>query len=105
LELPVTELQKKADADVLTYVDVETAPFVYFDIAPAHGVMAGMIQIELASRTLNPKPDRSVDVVFVTSGRLRCSEAAAIHLRNALNASLAMLEPQQQTPATAAKMN
>ncbi len=101
----MTELQKKATTDVLTYVDVETAPFVYFDIAPAHGVMAGMIQIELASRTLNPKPDGSVDVVFVTSGRLRCSESAAIHLRNALNASLAMLDPPQQSPTAAAKMN
>lgn len=101
----MTESEKKAAAETLVYVDINTAPIVHFDIAPAHGIMAGMVQIELASRTLNPKPDGSVDVVFVTSGRLRCSHAAAIHLRNALDAALAMLEVPPQSPATAAKMN
>lgn len=101
----MTDAEKKAAAETLTYVDINTAPFVCFDIAPAHGVMAGMVQIELASRTLNPKPDGSVEVVFVTIGRLRCSHSAALHLRNALNASLAMLETTPLSPAAAAKMN
>lgn len=103
----MTDPENKGAAEVLTYVDLATAPFVQFDIAPAHGIMAGMVQIELASRTLNPLPDGTVDVTFVTSGRLRCSHAAAIHLRNALNAALKMLDAPQPTatPGAAAKMN
>ena len=97
--------ESKGAAEVLTYVDLKTAPVVHFDIAPAHGVMGGMVQIELAARTLNPLPDGSVDVAFITSGRLRCSHTAAIHLRNALNAALKMLESPQPTPGAAARMN
>jgi len=36
--------------ELIIYENVDTAPFVYFDIAPAHGIMGGAIQIELASR-------------------------------------------------------
>jgi hypothetical protein len=51
-------------------------PTVYFDMAPAHGVMAGAVQIELAARVLIPHADDSVEVRFVTCGRLRCSPSA-----------------------------
>jgi hypothetical protein len=61
---------------------------VYFEFAPAFGVFAGAIQIELASRILTPRPGGAVDIEFVTSGRLRCSPAAAAHLRDAINKSL-----------------
>jgi hypothetical protein len=93
--------------DVIVYVDNAAAPVVSFDIAPAHGVLGGAVQVELASRTLNPQADGSVDIKFVTSGRLRCSPAAAMHLRNSLEAALKMLEqPQPQpNPAAAAKLN
>jgi hypothetical protein len=36
----------------LIYENVDTAPIVYFDIAPAHGVIGGAVQIELAVRIL-----------------------------------------------------
>ncbi|HVV43294.1 MAG TPA: hypothetical protein VHC94_19770 [Nitrobacter sp.] len=101
--MPNENTQKTADA--ITYVDNNLAPVITFDIAPAHGVLAGGVQVELALRTLNPLPDGSVETKFVTSGRLRCSAAAAMHLRNSLDAALRMLEQPQPSPAAAAKLN
>jgi hypothetical protein len=92
-------------ADTVTYVDMTTAPIVYFDIAPAHGVMAGAIEIELAARTLNPLADGSVEVRFVTTARLRCSQAGGLHLRNALEAALKMLDVPEQVATAASKLN
>jgi len=74
-------------------------------MAPAHGVMAGIVQIELAARTLNPLPDGSVEVKYVTVARLRCSSVAAGHLRDAVNASLKMLEKPQEGPTIASQLN
>ncbi len=87
------------------YENVDTAPIVYFDMAPAHGVMSGQVQIELACRILNALPDGNVEIKFITSGRLRCSATAALNLRNAIDAALKMLEQPQQSPVAAAKMN
>ncbi|KPF94249.1 hypothetical protein NML43_13375 [Rhodopseudomonas palustris] len=92
-------------SDTINYLDRTDAPHVYFDIAPAHGVMANNVEIELAARTLNPLPDGSVEVKFVTTARLRCSQAGALHLRNALDAVLKMFEASQQSPAAAGKLN
>jgi hypothetical protein len=92
-------------ADTVTYIDMTTAPIVYFDIAPAHGVMAGSIEIELATRTLNPLTDGSVEVRFVTTARLRCSQAGGLHLRNALEAALKMLDLPEQVSTAASKLN
>jgi hypothetical protein len=64
------------------YENVNAAPVVYFDTSPAHGIMFGIIQIELASRILNARPDQSVEVKFITTGRIRCSPTAALNLRN-----------------------
>jgi hypothetical protein len=47
------------------FVDLNTAPYLYFDMAPTYGVMAGIVQIELAARTLNPMPDGSIEVKYV----------------------------------------
>ncbi|WP_322515232.1 hypothetical protein SR870_19875 [Rhodopseudomonas palustris] len=92
-------------AEAIIYVDIPTAPHVYFDIAPAHGVIANNVEVELATRTLNPLADGSVEVKFVTTARLRCSQAGALHLRNALDAVLKMFEASQQSPAAASKLN
>jgi hypothetical protein len=64
------------DTVTTPYEDCSTAPFVYFDIVPTHGIMNGAIQIELASRILAPG-DGAVVIKFLTSGRLRCSPSAA----------------------------
>ena len=42
---------------------------------------------------------------FVTAARLRCSQAGALHLRNALDSVLKMFEASQQGPSAAAKLN
>ncbi len=91
--------------ELLIYESVDTAPFVYFDISPAHGIMGGAIQIELASRILNAVPDGSVEIKFITTGRLRCSPTAAMNLRNAIDAALRMMEQPHQAPAATAKLN
>ena len=80
-------------------------PIIYFDIAPAYGVMSGIVQVELGARALIPHHDDSVDVKFVTCGRLRCSATAATHLRNALDASLKMLEQPAPNPVGVSKLN
>ena len=89
----------------VVYENVDTAPFVYFDLSPTHGILgSSTIQIELAARILNAVPDGTVEIKFITTGRLRCSPTAALNLRNAIDASLKMLE-QQQAPAATAKLN
>jgi hypothetical protein len=96
-----------SDTPQLAYEDTGgTAPFVYFDIIGAHGIMNGAIQIELASRILIAKPDGGVEIKFISSGRLRCSPTGATNLRAAIDGALKMLEQPQQSPAaTASKLN
>jgi hypothetical protein len=98
-------MTEPAEKAALIYENVDTAPIVYFDIAPAHGVIGGAVQIELAVRILNAVSDGGVETKFITSGRLRCSPTAALNLRNAIDAALKMLEQPQQSPVAAAKMN
>jgi hypothetical protein len=73
------------------------APLVYFDIVGAYGTMNGAVEVELATRILVPKPDGTTEVKFISSGRIRCSQNAAINLRNGLDAALKMLEQPQAT--------
>ncbi len=88
------------------YEDTGTAPFIYFDMAPSFAVMAGAIQIELASRILIPNSSGGVEVKIIATGRLRCTPAAAQHLRSALEATLKMLEqPQEQPLAATGRLN
>ena len=63
--------------DRVLYESISTAPIVYFDQVPAHGTIGGAIEAELAIRGLNLNFEGNVDVRFITSGRLRCSPAAA----------------------------
>ncbi len=66
----------------------------------------GAIEMELATRILIPKPDGTTEVKFLSTGRLRCSPAAAVSLRSGLDAALKMLEQSQQpNPVAASKMN
>ena len=91
----------KAGETPAAYEDNGGAPFVYFDITSAHGTMNGAVQIELASRVMTPEPAGGVEIRFRASGHLRCTPAAAIQLRDSLNAALAMLEKMQEQPAAA----
>jgi hypothetical protein len=91
----------------LVYEDTgAAAPLVYFDIVGAYGTMNGTIELELATRILIPRPDGSTEVKFITCGRLRCSQNAAMNLRNGIDAVLKMLEPQASVGTiVASKMN
>lgn len=77
-----------------------TAPIVYFDLAPTYGVMNGVIQVELAGRTLSPGPGDATIIDFITTGRLRCSPAAAASLRDAIDKALEMLQQPQNPTGT-----
>jgi hypothetical protein len=83
------------------------APLVYFDIVGAYGTMNGAVEVELATRILVPRPDGTTEVKFISSGRIRCSQNAAINLRNGLDAALKMLEQPQATmvPVAGSKLN
>ena len=48
--------------ELIVYENVDTAPFVYFDLTPTHGILGGAIQIELAARILNAVPDGGVEI-------------------------------------------
>ncbi len=60
------------------------APLVYFDIVGAYGTMNGAVEVELATRILVPKPDGTTEVKFISSGRIRCTQNAAVNLRKRL---------------------
>lgn len=51
-----------------TFENRNDVPTIYFDIAPAYGVMSGIVQVELGSRVLVPHQDDTVDVRFVSCG-------------------------------------
>ena len=88
------------------FVNVATAPFVYFDSAPAFGVLGGAIEIELTARVLIPDfTGAPVKAEIVPTARLRCSPMAAMALAEAVNKSLEMLKQMQEqagAPASAA---
>jgi hypothetical protein len=88
------------------YKSPDGVPFIYFDLAPAYGVMNGAIQIELGSRILVPAlNDAGVTTEFATTAHLRCSPQAASYLREAIDKALSMLAQPQEAPVQAAKLN
>ena len=91
-----------ADAPFPPFHSPDTAPFIYFDLVPTFGTMAGAIQIELAARTLIPLEDGSTRPEFVVTGRLRCSPTAIMSLRDAIDKSLELLKQLQEQPSPAA---
>ena len=102
---PPPDIDPPGKGAVPSFENRNDVPTIYFDIAPAYGVMSGMVQIELGGRILVPHQDDSVDVRFVSCGRQRCSAAAAVHLRNAIDASLKMLEQPAPNPVGTSKLN
>lgn len=93
----------KQSAVRFNYEDLTTAPFIYFDVVPVHGTTGGCLQIELAARVLTPAPGE-VEVKFPTTGRLRCTTAAATNLRNAIDLGLRMLDEAEKGRAAAARL-
>jgi hypothetical protein len=78
----------------LQLIGNESAPFVYFDNAVTYGVLNGAIQLELTANTIVPGggPTKTA-TEFVVVAHLRCSPAAAIDLKNAIEKALLMLTP------------
>jgi hypothetical protein len=72
----------------------ERAPFVYFDGVSCFGHHNGAIQIELAANLLMPV-GAGVRIDVIQTAHLRCSPAAAIVLREALDKALAMMQQAQ----------
>jgi hypothetical protein len=71
------------------------APFIYFDGAPAMGVQNGVVEIELVARAVMPKDNGAVYSDMVCVAHLRCSLAAAINLRDAIDRAEDMVEAAQ----------
>jgi hypothetical protein len=76
----------------------ERAPLIYFDGVSCFGHHNGAIQIELAANLLLPV-GAGVRVDVIQTGHIRCTPAAAIALREALDKALAMMQQGQQQPA------
>jgi hypothetical protein len=80
--------------------DSYSAPIIYFDGAATHGIVHGMVQVEVVSRILAPLEDGGVRTEILTTGRLRCSPVAAKSLIDSLQKCLDMLSmPQEHRPA------
>jgi hypothetical protein len=68
-------------SELIVHETVDTAPFVYFDLSPTHGILGGTIQVELAARIPNAIQDESVEIKFIATGRLRRTCATQSTLR------------------------
>jgi hypothetical protein len=103
----LADMPKASDKSLLPgYVSVPTAPIINFDVVPASGYLAGMIQIELAGRILLPLTEGRLDAHLIEVGRLRCSPHAATLLKEALETVLSKIDRPQSPPmAAAAKAN
>ena len=73
----------------------ERAPFIFFDGSYCFGTHAGVIQLELGTNVLMPSMGGARIDVLATA-HLRCSPAAAISLREAIDKALGL---QQQGAA------
>lgn len=88
---------------VPAYRGSDTAPFLYFDAASTYGHLNGVLQMELTAHSLNPGSAGMVVVQHVVTAHLRCSVAAAINLRDALNQAIEMAQkPTGDHPVSAA---
>jgi len=78
----------------ISTASAERAPFLYFDGVSCFGHHNGAIQIELAANLLLPA-GHGVRVDVIQTAHLRCSLAAALALREALDKSIAMMQQGQ----------
>jgi hypothetical protein len=71
--------------DVSAVIANTDAPFIFFDEAPALGNGDGIVRITLTARRSIPIEDGKTRTEPVVVGYLRCSFAAAAHLRSAID--------------------
>lgn len=73
--------------------DLPRAPIIYFEFCPTLGNNNGLINILLAAGVVMPTASSATDVQPVAVAHLRCSAAAAVQLRDALDKALLMGTP------------
>jgi hypothetical protein len=67
------------------------APFVYFDLVPAFGVVNGVVELELAAQMVVPTADGNAHAETVCTVHLRGSIAAMEGLSNAIDKAMDMV--------------
>ena len=85
--------------------DVESAPFIAFDIAPPYGTLSGALQIELAARVIEVLENGSTSTALRCVAHLRCTPAAAQSLLAAIDGALKLASQNQINPVAAKNLN
>src|SRR6202049_1686861 len=85
--------------------EIATVQTTVIDPATGQIHLTTLLATPQASGSRRTGPDGNVEIKLVTRGRLRANPTAALNLRNAIDASLKMLEQPQQAPAPTAKLN
>ncbi len=81
---------------VLANTGAENAPFIYFDGVVTFGMNKGAVQIELAANVINPTAEGGTTTGLVITAHLRCSPAAAMDLKQAIDKALLIGMPVEQ---------
>lgn len=73
--------------------DLPSAPIIFFEFCPTLGNHNGLINIMLAAGIVMPTGGTVTDVVPVAVAHLRCTAAAAVQLRDAIDKALLIGAP------------
>ena len=83
----------KAQAVQISDSSAENAPFIYFDAVLTAGIHQGNVRVELGASTVVPTMDGQARTLQGITAHLRCSPAAAVTLRKAIDEALLLLAP------------
>ena len=86
---------KTSNGDFTPIRDLPSAPIIFFEFCPTLGNHNGLINIMLAAGIVMPSPGAVTDVVPVAVAHLRCTAAAAVQLRDAIDKALLIGTPVQ----------
>ena len=78
---------------VITFTDDRNAPIIYFEITPGLATIVGVISLTLATRIQVRIAGGQVDTRDVVVAHLRCTPAAAINLKAAIDQALLLDMP------------
>ena len=68
--------------------DLPSAPIIFFEFCPTLGNNNGLINVMLAANLVMPTSGPGTDAIPVAVAHLRCTTAAALQLREALDKAL-----------------
>ena len=86
---------KPANEAFVPIRDPPSAPIIFFEFCPTLGNHNGLINIMLAAGIVMPTGGSVTDVVPVAVAHLRCTAAAAVQLRDAIDKALLIGAPVQ----------